>query len=174
MTIYLREIQRSDIKEINCWRNDKSLIDSLGANFRFINVEVDEKWFDIYLSSRSNNIRLSICNIESDKLLGVIYLLNIDWLNRSCEYAIQIGDSSSHGRGIGYQATLQILEHAFSDLNLNRVYLSVLENNERAIRLYKKIGFIEEGKLRNAVYKNRQYVNLIQMAILANEFDIEK
>lgn len=170
MTIHLREIQRTDITEINRWRSDKKLVDFLGANFRFINEEVDEKWFDHYLSSRSNNIRLSICDTISNKLLGVIYLLQIDWLNRSCEYAIQIGETTSHGRGIGYIATTKILDHAFYDLNLNRVHLTVLENNERAIRLYKKIGFVEEGKHRNAVFKNGSYMSLTQMSILSDEY----
>lgn len=173
MTIYLREIQRSDLKEINLWRNDKSLIDFLGSPFRFINEEVDEKWFDFYLTSRLNNIRLAICEATSDKLVGVTYLLQIDWINRSGEYSIQIGKISSHSRGIGFQATMKILEHAFNDLNLNRVYLTVLEDNERAIKLYKKVGFIEEGKHRKAVFKNGRYFDFIQMAILADEYKAE-
>jgi len=172
MTIYLREIQRSDINEINRWRNDKSLVDYLGAPFRFINKEVDDKWFDSYLSNRSNNIRLAICETDSNNLLGVVYLLQIDWLNSSCEYAIQIGEMSSQGRGVGCQATIKILEHAFSDLNLNRVHLTVLASNEKAIGLYNKIGFVEEGKLRKAVFKNGRYVDLIQMAILSDEYKI--
>jgi len=171
MTIYLREIQRSDLTDINRWRNDKSLVDFLGAPFRFIDKEIDEKWFDNYLSSRTNNIRLAICETSSNKLLGAIYLLQIDWLNRSCEYAIQIGETSSHGRGIGFQATMKILEHAFYDLNINRVFLTVLESNERAIRLYRKIGFIEEGKCRKAVFKNGRYTDLVQMSILLDEFN---
>lgn len=170
MTINLREIKRNDVNEINRWRNDKKLVDFLGTNFRFINEEVDEKWYEYYLSSRSNNVRLSICDTDSNKILGVIYLLQIDWVNRSCEYAIQLGETSSHGRGIGYLATTKILEHAFYDLNLNRVYLTVLENNERAIRLYKKIGFVEEGKHRKAVFKNGSYIDLTQMSILSDEY----
>ena len=172
MDIYLREIQRSDLPNINRWRNDKNLINFLGAPFRFINIEIDEKWFDSYLSHRANNIRLAICESVGEKLLGVVYLLQIDWINRSGEYAIQIGEKDSQGSGAGFQATVKILEHAFTDLNLNRVYLTVLSNNERAIRLYKKIGFVEEGKLRKAVFKNGRYMDLICMAILKEEFRI--
>jgi diamine N-acetyltransferase len=167
--IYLREIQRSDLSDLNRWRNDKNLVQFLGSSFRFINYEIDEKWYDSYLSMRSNNIRLAICESVSNKLIGVVYLLQIDWVNRSGEYGIQIGESDYQGSGVGYQATLRILEHAFYDLNLNRVHLSVLENNEKAISLYKKIGFVEEGKLRKAVYKNGQYIDLIYMAILKEE-----
>lgn len=170
MDIYLRELDRADLPVINQWRNDKNLINFLCAPFRFINIEIDEKWFYSYLSNRSNNIRLAICESVSNKLLGVVYLLHIDWLNRSGEYGIQIGDTASQGIGVGFQATVKILEHAFNDLNLHRVQMKVLDNNERAIRLYKKVGFIEEGKLRKAIFKNGQYMDLICMAILKEEF----
>ena len=41
---YLREIERKDIETINGWRNDKQVIDFLGAPYRFINQEVDNTW----------------------------------------------------------------------------------------------------------------------------------
>lgn len=171
MDIYLREIRRSDIPAINCWRNNRILIDSLAAPFRFINQEIDERWFEAYMASRSTNVRLAICEAETCQLIGVVYLLQIDWLTRSSEYAIQIGETASQGSGAGYQATVKTLEHAFGDLNLKRVYLTVLESNERAISLYQKIGFVEEGKLRKAAFKNGRYADLIQMSILKEEFD---
>jgi UDP-4-amino-4,6-dideoxy-N-acetyl-beta-L-altrosamine N-acetyltransferase len=170
MNIYLREIQRADISFINRWRNDKNIVNFLGAPFRFINIETDEKWFEFYLSSRNNNLRLAICETENNKLLGVVYLLQIDWINRSAEYAIQIGETSYQGGGVGLQATIKILEHAFIDLNLNRIHLTVLSCNNRALKLYNKIGFVEEGLLRKAVFKNGEYLDLIQMAIMAEEF----
>ena len=66
-----------------------------------------------------------------------------------------------------------MVNYAFEDLNLNRVELSALESNERAIGLYKKIGFQVEGIKRNAYYKQGSYVNKIDMAILKNEYKTE-
>ena len=172
MDIYLREIIRSDLAEINRWRNDKNLIDYLAAPFRFIGKEIDERWFDGYLTSRSNNVRLAICKKDTSQIIGVVYLLDIDWINRSTEYAIMIGESTLLGAGAGFQATIEILNHAFNDLNLQRVSLTVLETNERARQLYKKVGFIEEGRLRKAVFKNGQYRDLICMSIFENEYKL--
>ncbi|WP_416196935.1 GNAT family N-acetyltransferase [Pseudomonas sp. Teo4] len=62
------------------------------------------------------------------------------------------------------------MRHAFMDLNLNRVYLTVLENNARALSLYKKVGFKVEGTLRQAVFKNGEYCNMTQMSILADDY----
>lgn len=170
MDIFLREIQQSDVPTINKWRNDVNIMDCLGAPFRYINIETDEKWFESYMSTRNNNIRLAICDVENAKLLGVVYLLQIDWINRSAEYAIQIGETLSQGGGVGYKSTINILKHAFYDINLHKIVLYVVENNQRAIRLYEKIGFVQEGRLRQSVFKNGRYFDVIVMSILNSEY----
>lgn len=170
MSYFLRELSRSDLVEITKWRNEPDLINQLGATFRFIDQEVDVNWFNQYLATRSNNIRLAICDKETKKIIGAVYLLGIDWINKSGELAIWIGNKAEQGKRIGEFATRGILHHAFADLNLHRIHLTVLTKNERAMRLYKKVGFIEEGCLRQAVFKNGEYTDLIQMAILSNEY----
>ena len=164
--IYLRELSIADVATLNQWRNTKETIDCLGANFRYVDINIDEKWFENYQNKRANNIRLVICCKETNQLLGAVYLLNIDWLNRNTEFAIWLGDESCRGQGIGERATALALEHAFSDLNLHKVYLTVLETNKAAIGLYNKVGFKREGTLEDAVYKNGKYTNMISMAII--------
>jgi len=165
----LREIEREDIPIINSWRAKKSLIDYLGAPFRYINKEVDYKWYEYYMNNRDKNIRCSILD-ENDKLVGLVSLTNIDRLNQKAEFHIMIGDQNDRGKGIGSFATNEILKHAFYDMNLNRIELSVLKNNLRAINFYKKIGFKEEGINRQAIYKNGEFVDVIIMGILKEDF----
>ncbi|MCY1302710.1 Spermidine N(1)-acetyltransferase [compost metagenome] len=169
---YLRELSRDDIKVINKWRNDRGIISSLGAPFRYISEEVDSAWMESYLSSRSNCVRLAICERSSSRMVGAAYLLSIDWVVRDCEFAIWIGERDFQGRGVGTFATYKALEHAFLDLNLNRVYLAVIDNNERAIAVYKKSGFTVEGVQRQAVFKEGAYMDVVQMSILASEFKV--
>lgn len=170
MPYFLREICRNDISKINSWRNNREIIETLGSTFRHINEETDVNWFNNYLSSRVSSIRLAICEKTTETLIGAGYLLGIDWVNRSAEFSIWIGDKSYQGKGAGYFAVNQILNHAFKDLNLNRVHLTVLATNHRAINLYKKARFTEEGCMRQAVYKDGRYNDMLQMSILANEF----
>ncbi|AMP00902.1 acetyltransferase family protein [Collimonas arenae] len=170
MTPYFRELGHSDLIQINRWRNTPETVAQLGSAFRFVGMAIDEKWMEHYLSSRSNNVRLAICDSTTQQLVGAMYLLNIDWLHRNAECAIWIGETEAQGKGIGQQAMRRLLAHAFDDLNLHRIYLSVLSNNIRALNLYKKIGFSEEGKSRDAIFKNGSYDDLIQMAILSNEY----
>ncbi|MCY1364512.1 Spermidine N(1)-acetyltransferase [compost metagenome] len=105
-------------------------------------------------------------------MVGAAYLLSIDWVVRDCEFAIWIGERDFQGRGVGTFATYKALEHAFLDLNLNRVYLAVIDNNERAIAVYKKSGFTVEGVQRQAVFKEGAYLDVVQMSILASEFKV--
>ncbi|MFC5475988.1 GNAT family N-acetyltransferase [Paraherbaspirillum soli] len=171
MGIFVRELQRSDMAVVNRWRNRQELVADLGGVFRFVGEEVDEKWFDHYLSVRNNNVRLAICDERTQQTIGLVYLLGIDWINRAGECAIWIGEAEARGRGVGLAAMQQLLNHAFNDLNLHRIHLTVLANNQRALGLYKKVGFVEEGFLRQAVFKDGRYQDLIQMAILAHEFE---
>ena len=170
MSYFLRELSRSDIHQLNQWRNDRDAQQFLVNPFRFIDEEVDEKWFDSYLASRESSVRLMICEADSQKPLGTVYLFNIDWVSRSCYFAIWVAEKDFRGRGVGEFATRAIMEHAFKDMNLRRIHLGVLVNNERAIALYKKVGFVEEGVWREAVFKNGRYVDLIQMGILVEEY----
>lgn len=166
----LRELEHKDIDIINTWRNDPELIDCLGAPFRFINTDVDYKWYDAYMASRQNCVRCAIVSEKSDDILGLVSIVSIDRLNQSAEFHIMIGDKANRGRGMGSFATIKMLEHAFFDLNLRRVELSVLYDNLRAQHVYEKIGFTREGIKRKAKYKNGRFVDMYTYAILKDEF----
>ena len=165
----LREIEREDITIINNWRSSKELIEHLGAPFRYINKEVDLEWFESYMRNRSNTVRCCILNGEN-QVIGLVSLTNIDRINQSAIFHIMIGDTRHRDKGVGYFATKDILKHAFYDLNLHRVELTVLQSNKRAIALYEKVGFIKEGVKREGIYKNGQFANITFMAILKSEF----
>lgn len=170
MNLIIREITKTDILHLNKWRNKPEIIEKLGSPFRYINQEVDEIWFASYLSNRSNNIRLIVADKKNNNPIGAVYLLGIDWISRSGEFAIWIGDVSSQNRGVGTFATRHMLSHAFNDLGLNRIHLTALTDNQAAIKLYKKFGFQTEGLLRQATYKNGRFCDMIQMSLLASEF----
>lgn len=166
----LRELERRDIPTINTWRNDPELIACLGAPFRYINPDVDQQWYDGYLRSRNNCVRCAIVEEKQDEILGLVSLASIDNVNRSGHLHIMIGGSENRGRGLGTFAVRAMVEHAFSNLNLNRIELGVLETNLPALRLYEKVGFVREGLKRQSTYKNGKYVNIIMMGLLREEY----
>ena len=168
--IYLRELTFDDIKIINKWRNDVDLVDLLGANFRFINLETDENWFRSYQNNRSTQLRCVICDAQQHTILGLVSLTNIDYLNQKAELHTMIGEKECHNKGIGTLASKKMISHAFYNMNLLRIEFSVLEENCRSIHMHEKIGFIKEGLLRKCVFKNNSFKNMYIMSILKEEY----
>lgn len=166
----LREIEERDIPVINTWRNDPELISNLGAPFRYINMNVDKNWFASYMNNRSTQVRCAIVDDEKDNILGLVSLVSIDQLNGCAEFHIMIGLKENQGKGIGTFAVNEMLRHAFFNLNLHRIELTVVEDNKRARRLYEKCGFIKEGTKRKSKYKNGVFINMDSYSILKEEF----
>jgi len=165
----LRELECRDLEEINKWRNDHELISYLAAPYRYVNLAVDVKWFDNYMCNRGTNVRCSIVD-KDDRILGLVSLTGIDYLNQSAEFHIMIGNEFNQNKGIGSFAVKEMLNHAFNNLNLHRVELTVLDDNKRAQHVYEKCGFIKEGTKRKAAYKNGDFVDMHFYSILKNEF----
>lgn len=165
----LRELSIKDMETINLWRNNPELIQYLGAPYRFIDLQVDKEWFDNYMKNRNTTIRCSIVD-KNDKILGLISLVSINYINQSAELHIMIGMEEERCKGMGTFAICRMIEHAFFDLNLQRIQLSVLEDNLRAIHVYEKIGFKREGVIRKCVYKQGVFKNLFIYGIIRNEY----
>lgn len=167
----LREIDIQDLERINTWRNDPEIIDLLGNNFLYIAESVDRNWYQQYLLSREKNIRLAIIPEDMSSAVGIVNLTGIHSVNRSAEFSIMIGNKEYWNQGLGKQATVQMLHHGFLNLNLHRIYLYVLTRNVRAVSMYEKTGFSKEGLLREAVYKNGKFEDMILMSILQRDFN---
>lgn len=168
--IYLRALEPEDHLISTVWRNDIEVTKSLGGNYYFVSLEREKKWIEDVIRDDQKHTRLAICISGSKKYIGNVNLTNINWINRNAEFSILIGDKNEWGKGYGYAASIQMLEYGFKQLNLQRIYLSLLSNNLVAKKLYTKIGFKKEGILRNTIFKDNAYQDVIIMAILKEEY----
>ena len=105
------------------------------------------------------------------KLVGIISLANIDWICRTAQLGIVIGDRKWRGKGIGGDALKLLLGYAFLTLNLHRIELRVLASNTSPIKLYKSGGFVVEGRLREAFYSSGAFVDVLVMGLLREDYD---
>jgi len=76
------------------------------------------------------------------------------------------------GKGLGYQSYIEFIPIFGKELNLHKISLEVLETNQRAIKLYERIGFVNEGIKRDEVLKDGKWVNSIIMSIIENDWII--
>ncbi len=107
---------------------------------------------------------------SSDRLIGSCAFSQLDGDNGSAMYHVTIGEKDAWGHGYGTEATELMLEHAFTRLGLHRIALSVFAFNERAIRSYRKVGFMVEGRARDAIWRGGRFWDEISMSILEREW----
>ncbi len=126
--------------------------------------------FDEELHGKSEHNRVSFAIEADNKCIGGITLFNFDQIARTCELGVGIGDRAYWGRGYGRDAIRTLLDYAFRLRNIHKVYLAIYSNNERAIRCYRACGFVEEGRQRKQAWVNGEYVDVILMGLLREEW----
>jgi RimJ/RimL family protein N-acetyltransferase len=118
-----------------------------------------------------DSLAMAIHVRETDRLIGTCAFTQLDGDNGSALYHITIGDRNAWGQGYGTEATWLMVAHAFRQLHLHRIALTVFEFNERAIRAYQKVGFQIEGRARDAIFRDGRFWDEIHMSVLAEEWE---
>ncbi len=167
--VRLRALTTADLARWVEWRNDPEIKALVGGWSFPVSLEAEQEWFAEARHDQSTR-RLAIEVLADGRHIGHVGLYDIDWKDRKAEYGILIGDKAAWGRGYGLDASNALLGYAFRELNLHRIFVRVLARHERAIRLYDKIGFQAEGRLREDIFRGGAYQDTLLMGILASEF----
>lgn len=103
------------------------------------------------------------------KFIGLFRVDNIDTSNHNCCVGLDLL-KEYRGRGLGFQTYKLMLDEFLLHRNMDNVWLEVLETNETGIALYRKLGFKQDGVLRNRVFRNGTYINCLVMSLLRTEW----
>jgi RimJ/RimL family protein N-acetyltransferase len=170
--IRLRAPERSDLPNFVRWMNDPEVTAGLLVVLPLSAVD-EEKWFENMQNRPQTEHPLVIETPDADGRwlpVGNSGFHNLDMRVRSAEVGLVIGEKEYWNQGLGSAVMRLLLRHGFETLNLNRIYLHVFANNPRAIRCYEKVGFVHEGRLRQDMYKNGQYIDVLVMSVLREEW----
>jgi RimJ/RimL family protein N-acetyltransferase len=118
----------------------------------------------------SDSLAMAIHRRSDDRLIGTCALSQLDADNGSALFHITIGEKDAWGHGFGTEATRLMIDHAFGGLGLHRVGLTVFSFNERAIRSYRSVGFVVEGRAREAIWREGRWWDEISMSILDGDW----
>ena len=121
-------------------------------------------------SLTSDGQHYAIVMYDDDTLLGNISLHEIDNISRRASVGLFIGEQEHRNKGYGSEALRLILDYGFKTLNLHNIMLLVHSDNDLGIYCYKKVGFREFGRRREAKFKDGQYIDVVYMDILSSEF----
>ena len=170
--VRLRSAEKSDLEKFLVWINDPEVTEGL-TFFLPMSSEDEDKWFETVMQRPQEEKPLVIDRKNGDdwQLIGNSGFFGFDWVARSAEVGIMIGEKSIWDKGYGTEVMTLLLRHGFATLNLNRIYLRVYSENKRAIRTYEKAGFVHEGRMRQGVYKHGKYCDVLFMSVLREEWD---
>lgn len=172
--IFLRSPVAEDFGEIMVrWVNDREVTKFLSRGTFPGNLEAFQEEF-AGLKNSKTDLQLAICLKENSQYIGVTGLHSLNWVARHAEFRILIGEKEHWGKGIGTEALQLMSAYGFEILNMNKVWLGVNISNQKAYQSYLKGGFHEEGRLRQEVYRNGQYYDVIRMSILRDEYEKKK
>jgi len=113
---------------------------------------------------------LAIVLKENDTHVGNIALQSIHSLHRCAEFAILIGNRSAWGKGHGLEAGRLLCRHGFHALNLHRIHCGTYAGNAGMIALARALGMKEEGRRREAAYKDGHYVDIVEFGLIGSDF----
>ena len=165
--IYLRLLTYDDTDLIVAWRNQ----DAVRKNFIYQETftrQGHENWIRNMIET-GRVVQMIICDLDTDRALGSVYIRDIDRRHSKAEYGIVIGEEAARCRGVGTAAARLMLRYCFEEEKLHRIYLRVFSSNGQAVRSYEKAGFVREGCLRDDVCIDGKYCDIIWMAALNPE-----
>jgi RimJ/RimL family protein N-acetyltransferase len=106
----------------------------------------------------------------STRPIGNCGLHDINPKDHKAIFGIVVGEKDYWSKAYGTEAARLMINYGFQQLNLHRISSSAFGFNERSIKFHKKVGFREEGRLRQAIFKNGEYHDLVLFGILREEW----
>lgn len=170
--LILRGILENDAEELVKMHDSQ-----ITKNFSFfqtpLTVEKEKKYLKKNIKSPSDCLwiiyrRRSLGRYDS--LVGTIGLHEIDKIMKTARLGIIVWRNSDLHHGYGIKTILSILNYGFSKIGLEKIYITILQKNKKNKRLYKKIGFMQEGILRKEYLLGKKRLNMVRMGILKNEW----
>ena len=122
------------------------------------------EWFEQNRKNKEEFHSFAIRKIQDKTYIGGCGYHNVNYKNRTCQVGIVINQKKFQNQGFGTEAFQLLINYLFKEMNIRKILLNVFANNSRAIHVYKKIGFIVEGTLKNNIYREGHYWDELIMA----------
>ena len=172
--IVLAPFTPNDFQQLIDWIDtEELLIKWSGTLFSFPLTTSSMEWYirDTNVLNDSDAFVYKAVDTDTGETVGHISLGGLSWKNKSSRISrVLVGDNAAKGKGICQQMTKAALKIGFEELGLHRISLGVYENNKAALNCYLKSGFQIEGVSRDILWYNNEYLSMIEMGILEDEW----
>jgi RimJ/RimL family protein N-acetyltransferase len=163
--VLLRRLTVEDAEITHRWRHDAR---ALHLNRSAATVADQTRWIAGRPASEFNYI----IELIGGPAIGMLSLVTIDLANRRAESArFLIGDeAAAKGAPAAVEAMKLLYELAFERLGLERIYGVIEERNQRMIKWQKYLGMVEEGRLRQHMRMDGEFVDVVSLSLLADQY----
>ena len=167
----LRPVEKEDLPFLRDLANDPVVRANVVGWDWPLSLAGQEKWFDRGIDTSTT--RRFIVEGDDGEPVGLTGLWDINWRNRTAKSAVKIGGRENlRGRGYGKRAVWTIMDFAFKDVGLNRLYSTILSFNEASIATFiDKSGWKNEGVARQHVFRDGEFWDLIHIGILREDYE---
>jgi diamine N-acetyltransferase len=157
-TIYLRALEVEDLEFLYVVENDENIWHVSNTQTPYskflIRQYLQNAHQDIY---EAKQLRLAICENETDETIGLIDLFDFDPKNHRAGIGILIHDTNHRGKGFGQQALELLLDYSFIQLQIHVLYANIGTQNENSLHLFATFGFEKVGIRKDWNYIGNQY-----------------
>jgi RimJ/RimL family protein N-acetyltransferase len=169
--VRLRELREADLPTLSAWMADPRITPyQLAGPPHPRPASVVTETIKGWNANEGMDCGYCIVTLDDDQLVGHAALFDIRPKDRCGTVGIFLGPEY-HGSGFGSDALQVLIRYGFTELGLHRIELDVLGFNTRAMAAYRKVGFVEEGRRRAAVYRNGTWHDDVKMGMLRSEWD---
>ena len=157
------------IKAYTKWINDESINMYVCKNQQLCQYNIEADWVE--QKTLDNEYIFNIVEKTHNRLLVGLCDINFNFkFGRCASLGILIGEEEGRNKGYGTEAISMLIKYCFEELNMHRVGISVIADNERALRCYKKCGFIECGTKHDMCYYKGKWHDVIDLEILEDTY----
>lgn len=157
--VKLRALEKEDLDFLFTLENNPSVWEISGTITPYsrdvLTLYLDNAHRDIY---DVKQLRLVICTLD-DEAIGLIDLFDFDPKNRRAGIGVIINNEGNRNGGVGTESLQILCQYAFSALQLRQLYANILEENERSLHLFKKLGFELVGTKKDWIFNEGKYKN---------------
>ena len=161
----LTPLTKGDLEMILPWRNAPAVRRAMYTHHE-ISLEEHRAWFARMEADPTK--RWLIYRDAAGEPQGVVYFVDIDDTQQTASWGFYAGPKTC--RGTGLRILLEALDYAFSELELVKLSAEVLADNAASDRLHRKVGFIEEGRLRGQHFDGESRIDVVRLGMFAEEW----
>ena len=164
--IFFERLSDKYILQLREYRNSEFVKNNMIFD-EYISVEDQLKWWEQQKINNKSQFFLIFLNTQP---CGLLSFTNIDLTTRKAEFGLFLFEEKYSNIGISLFAEYFSINYMFDNLDLNKIYLNVIDFNKKTISLHKNFGFSIDAILRDDILKNNQYCNRVQMSLLKKEW----